>query len=84
MMKIQYFASLREALGAPGEELTLPAQIENVGQLASYLGRGRSEAWAALEDPSRVLIAVNQTIVPRDFPLLGTEEVAFFPPMTGG
>jgi molybdopterin synthase sulfur carrier subunit len=84
MVKIQYFASLRETLGTQGEELTLPAQVKDVAQLASYLRQGRSVEWAALEDPSRVLIAVNQTIVERSHPLEGAEEVAFFPPMTGG
>lgn len=84
MLKIQYFASLRETLGTQGEELALPAQVVNVGQLATYLSQGRAAQWAALEDPSRVLIAVDQTIVERSFPLQGAEEVAFFPPMTGG
>jgi molybdopterin synthase sulfur carrier subunit len=84
MVKIQYFASLRETLGTQGEELALPAQVKDVAQLASYLSQGRSGEWAALEDPSRVLIAVNQTIVERSHPLEGAEEVAFFPPMTGG
>lgn len=84
MLKIQYFASLRESLGQHSEELTLPAQVQNVGQLARHLSQGRPKQWAALEDPARVLIAVNQTIVEREHPLQGSEEVAFFPPMTGG
>lgn len=84
MVKIQYFASLRELLGAQNEELTLPAEVRNVGQLASHLSQSRSEKWAVLEDPSRVLVAVDQTIVERSHPLEGSEEIAFFPPMTGG
>ena len=84
MVKIQYFASLRETLGTQGEELTLPAQVKDVAQLASFLRQGRSVEWAVLEDPARVLVAVNQTIVGRSHPLEGAEEVAFFPPMTGG
>lgn len=84
MMKIQYFASLRETLGTQGEELTLPAQVHNVEQLASHLSQSRAGQWVVLEDAARVLIAVNQTIVERSHPLQGTEEIAFFPPMTGG
>ena len=84
MVKIQYFASLRETLGAQSEELTLPTSVKSVAQLASYLSQSRAGEWAMLEDPSRVLIAVDQTIVERSHPLLGAEEVAFFPPMTGG
>ena len=84
MVKIQYFASLRETLGAQNEELTLPAEVTNVEQLARHLSHSRAGQWAVLEDPARVLIAVNQTIVERSHPLQGFEEVAFFPPMTGG
>lgn len=84
MVKLQYFASLRETLGAQNEELALPAEVENVEQLARHLSQSRAGEWAVLEDPSRVLIAVNQTIVERSHPLQGSEEVAFFPPMTGG
>lgn len=84
MLKIQYFASLRETLGAHNEELVLPAQVANVEQLATHLSSSRAGQWAILEDASRVLIAVNQTIVERSHPLHGSEEIAFFPPMTGG
>ena len=84
MLKIQYFASLRETLGAQSEELTLPETVKNVSQLANFLSVSRAGEWAMLEDPSQVLIAVDQTIVERSHPLHGSEEVAFFPPMTGG
>ena len=55
-----------------------------VGQLVDHLVDIRGERWAALQDKSRVLVAVDQTIVPRSHVLRGGEEVAFFPPMTGG
>jgi molybdopterin synthase sulfur carrier subunit len=84
MLKIQYFASLRETLGVQSESLTLPEGVSNVAQLTKHLMQGRSQVWQALDDPSRVLIAVDQTIVERSHPLQGSEEVAFFPPMTGG
>ncbi len=84
MLNIQYFASLREALGRSSEVLALPADVSTVAALAAYLATNRGEAWAILQDTTQVLVAVNQTIVDRDHALTGTEEVAFFPPMTGG
>lgn len=84
MLNIHYFASLREALGQGGEALALPAGVTDVGGLVSHLASQRGGSWSALEDSSRVLVAVNQTIVDRSHPLTGAEEVAFFPPMTGG
>ena len=42
MVKIQYFASLRETLGAQNEELALPAEVQNVEQLARHLSHDRA------------------------------------------
>ncbi len=84
MLNMQYFASLREALGCSSEVLALPADVSTVAALAAHLATSRGEAWAILQDATQVLVAVNQTIVDRDHALTGTEEVAFFPPMTGG
>lgn len=84
MLNIHYFASLRETLGRQSEALALPSPAMSVEQLTVHLQALHGESWSVLQDPSRVLVAVNQTIVERDFKLQGGEEVAFFPPMTGG
>lgn len=84
MLTINYFASLREELGSSGESLALPQHVSDVAGLIDHLVRTRAESWSALEDSSRVLIAVDQVIVDRAHRLQGSEEVAFFPPMTGG
>ncbi|MDP1930683.1 MAG: molybdopterin converting factor subunit 1 [Gammaproteobacteria bacterium] len=84
MLTINYFASLREELGSGGETLTLPEQVTDVARLIDHLVQTKGESWSALKDSSRVLIAVDQVIVDRGHRLHGTEEVAFFPPMTGG
>jgi molybdopterin synthase sulfur carrier subunit len=83
-LTINLFASLREELGASGETLPLPEQVTNVAQLVDYLVGLRGERWAVLQDNTRVLVAVDHTIVQRSHALRGGEEVAFFPPMTGG
>jgi molybdopterin synthase sulfur carrier subunit len=84
MLNIQYFASLRETLGRSSEALALPADVSTVATLAAYLANSRGGQWEILLDATQVLVAVNQTIVDRSHPLTGAEEVAFFPPMTGG
>lgn len=84
MLNIQYFASLRETLGRSSEALALPADVSTVATLVAYLAKNRGGQWEILQDVTQVLVAVNQTIVDRSHPLTGAEEVAFFPPMTGG
>lgn len=84
MLTIRYFASLRESLDC--EEETLAADepaISTVNELVEQLSQ-RGSPWDLLQDKQQVLVAVNQTICPRSQVLQGDEEVAFFPPMTGG
>jgi sulfur-carrier protein len=83
MLKLCYFASVREQVGKTEENITLPAEITTVGELSMFLA-DRGEAWKILADSKSVLIAVNQQVSSREQVLLGSEEIAFFPPMTGG
>jgi sulfur-carrier protein len=82
-VKILYFASLREALGCAGETLELPSSVATVAALRSYLV-ARGEAWAALEARRNLRCAVNQRVAGPDAPVAPGDEVAFFPPVTGG
>tara|TARA_R100001039_G_C1854550_1_gene116687 strand:+ start:3427 stop:3678 length:252 start_codon:yes stop_codon:yes gene_type:complete len=83
MFSIQYFASVREQLGSAGETLEASGQIHTVADLTAMLA-ARGGAWTVLEDRHAVLVAVDQTVADRNRALTGHEEVAFFPPMTGG
>jgi molybdopterin synthase sulfur carrier subunit len=84
MIRVCYFASLREQLGRPEESIELPASVADAGGLRTWL-RGRGGAWAeALAAERPVLCAVNQTMVQPDHPLADGDEIAFFPPVTGG
>lgn len=83
MLKICYFASVREQLGKSEENLSLPDQVATVGELSTLLAE-RGEQWKILADEKSVLIAVNQQVSSREQVLHGSEEIAFFPPMTGG
>lgn len=83
MIQIRYFAAVREAVGIGTEEL--PA--EGVATVADVLAalRGHSAAHAAaLAEERHLLCAVNQAYASGDTPVAGGDEVAFFPPVTGG
>lgn len=83
-VRILYFARLREALGKGDEELVLPEGVNTVGELAQFL-RQRGNAWATeLGSGKSVRVAVNQDMADADTVIRGGEEIAFFPPVTGG
>ncbi len=83
-MKLLYFAWLRTRIGVAGEDLPRPPEVCDVASLLAWLGtRGPGYA-AALSDPALVRIAVNQVYARADHPVVDTDEVALFPPVTGG
>ena len=83
-MKLVYFAWVREKIGTGGEELAVPEEIATVSDLVEWL-RGRGPGYAAaFADPKTVRVAVNQEYAPMDAALAAEDEVAFFPPVTGG
>lgn len=84
MLSVQYFASIREALNRSDEELQLPAGVDTVQALIDHLLQENPSYESVFNSGNKVLIAVNQTVVDRDHPLNENDEVAFFPPMTGG
>lgn len=84
MITLLYFARLREALGTGREQLALPAGVKTLAALRAHLAQ-RGEAWAKEMAAERNLrAAVNQTVVAADAPVVDGDEVAFFPPVTGG
>jgi molybdopterin synthase sulfur carrier subunit len=83
-IKLLFFASLREQLGRPGEELELPPNIDTIGGLRDHL-RARGGAWSSAFAPNRaVRAAVNQDMAQPAAAIKAGDEIAFFPPVTGG
>lgn len=83
-MKLLYFAWLRTKIGLAEETVEPPAGIADVGGLVEWLkcrGPGYADALANL---AVVKVAVNQEYVPFDHPVKPGDEVALFPPVTGG
>ena len=83
-MKLLYFAWLRARVGIAEEEVALPPEVRDVGGLLDWLrGRGGGHA-DALRNLAIVRVAVNQDYVGLDHPVRDGDEVAIFPPVTGG
>jgi molybdopterin synthase sulfur carrier subunit len=83
-IKILYFAWLRERTGMGEEDLPLPEGVATVGALVGLL-RARGAGYdAAFATPRLVRAAVNQVLASPGTPILPGDEVAFFPPVTGG
>jgi len=83
-VKLLYFASLREQVGSSGESLDLPAGVATVAALRAHLGE-RGGAWhAALASNRALRVAVNQDLAHPGTAVSEGDEVAFFPPVTGG
>ncbi|OFZ90678.1 MAG: molybdopterin converting factor subunit 1 [Betaproteobacteria bacterium RBG_16_66_20] len=83
-VRVLYFASVREKLGRDAEELELPADVSTIAGLRTHL-RARGGAWAEALAESRLLrTAVNQDMAPPAAAIKPGDEVAFFPPVTGG
>jgi sulfur-carrier protein len=84
VITLVYLARLREALGAAKEKVELPGEVRTVDALLAWL-RTRGGAWAAELAPGRaVRVAVNYDMARADTPVKAGDEVAFFPPVTGG
>jgi molybdopterin synthase sulfur carrier subunit len=83
-MKVLYFAWLRDKTGLAEEEIQLPGEVTTVGALVDWL-KARSDGHAdAFADTKVVRAAVNQEFADPADPVAEGDEVAFFPPMTGG
>ena len=82
-IKLLYFAHLRESLGMTGEEITLPAAIADVSALRAYLA-ARGDSWRVLTESQNLRAAVNQQMVGPQALIADGDEIAFFPPVTGG
>ena len=83
-MKVLYFAWLRQRTGTGEETVRPPVEVGTAGQLVDWLvtlSPGHAEAFA---DRSAIKVAINQEFASFDAPVAEGDEVAFFPPVTGG
>ena len=83
-MRLLYFAWVREKVGTAEEAVALPGGVTTVAELLRWLGGRGGGHGEALQDPTRVRVAVNQEVVLPSQPVTDADEVALFPPVTGG
>jgi sulfur-carrier protein len=83
VIQLRYFASLRERLDIGDEAITLPDDVDTVAGLQRWL-QERGEPWSGALADERLLVAVNQKITQRSASIQDGDEIAWFPPVTGG
>ena len=81
MITVRFFARIREQLGTAELQWPVPT---SVAALIAELARERGAAWAETLNEPQVIVAINQVVAERDSALAAGDEVAFFPPVTGG
>ena len=84
MIAVHYFASIRENLGIEHENMVLPEGVDTVEKLITHLVSKNGGQWEETLNASPVMVAVNHEITDKNALLEEGDEVAFFPPVTGG
>ena len=75
---------MRERIGKPQEDIDLPADVETVADLLSWLRTRGEEYEHALQHQKIIRVAIDQEHVEHGEKIAGAREIALFPPMTGG
>ena len=83
-MKLLYFAWLRTKIGTAEETLDPPGNIATVAELVAWLQTRGANYQDALKNPKLVRVAVNREYVGAEHRIKPGDEIAFFPPVTGG
>ncbi|AZI14085.1 molybdopterin synthase sulfur carrier subunit [Avibacterium paragallinarum] len=81
MIKVLFFAQTRELIGVDSIDVNEP--FANAEALRQHLS-ARGEKWALALDKEKLLVAINQTLASLESAVQNGDEVAFFPPVTGG
>ena len=83
-MKLMYFAWMREHIGSAEENIELPQGVATVAELVNHLREISPGHAKALSNMEVVRVAVNQSYADLETRITAGDEVAFFPPVTGG
>ena len=83
-VSLLYFAWVREKIGRASETVDLPASVATVADLVEWLRARGPEYMEAFANPEVVRAAIDQSHVKPSARIAGAQEIAFFPPVTGG
>ena len=83
-MVVKYFSWIKEHIGKSEEQIDVPIHITNVNQLINYLNEIDEKYNIIFEKKELIKIAVNKTYSSFDTNISNSDEIAFFPPVTGG
>ena len=83
-MVVKYFSWIKEHIGKSEEQIDLPSNITNVNQLINYLNEIDQKYNIIFKKKELIKIAVNKTYSSFDTNISNSDEIAFFPPVTGG
>jgi molybdopterin synthase sulfur carrier subunit len=84
MVTILYFAWVRDMIGVDAETRALPPGVATVAALIDWLAEQSAGHEAALADPAKIRVAIDQQFAQPGSSVLGAREIAIFPPVTGG
>jgi molybdopterin synthase sulfur carrier subunit len=84
VLRVLFFARLREELGCDALELPWREELASLDALQAHLCEVHGDTWCRVLGAANVIRAVNQVVAASDTALAAGDEVAFFPPMTGG
>jgi len=83
-MQIKYFSWIKEHIGKSEEEINLPHNVSTIEELMFYLENLNDKYKRAFEKKDLIKIAINKSYSSIDDKINDTDEIAFFPPVTGG
>ena len=83
-MQIKYFSWVKDQIGEESENITITEQIVTVKDLINYLKKKNDKYAKAFHDDSVIRCAVNMEVTDLNHKISDNDEIAFFPPMTGG
>jgi molybdopterin synthase sulfur carrier subunit len=84
MLRIVFFARVKEELGCPGLELRYSEDCKTVGLLKEQLCQQETGSWRDVLSEDNLICAVNHTVADDTVVIADNDEVAFYPPVTGG
>ncbi|MCK3659011.1 molybdopterin synthase sulfur carrier subunit [Pasteurellaceae bacterium Pebbles2] len=81
MLKVLFFAQTRELIGQ--DEIELNAEFADAEAVRAHLSQ-KGDKWALALQKGKLLVAINQSLQPLETAVHSGDEIAFFPPVTGG